>query len=265
MGKLYTIHEVAQTLGISADTIRLYEKEGLLEPIRNENNNYRYYDAVLIQRLMGICHYRRLGMSVADTKSVFGAESFDSVLEQINELIEKSEREYENLGAKLEKQRFIRDHIRLLSSNLNKYSIRDTNKQYIINNTSLEDITWPYIQSIISAPYFSYGHLSYLIQFDKKYEKHSTLVEFTVPETMAALFPDFIIENVTDIDDKYKAIYTVIISNKHDIDTYDFSQIFEYAQNNNYELTGKIRVIYSFSLSNGHSCTDFFEIFAEIR
>ncbi len=34
--KRYSIHSVAELLGISADAIRLYEKEGLVKPLRDE-------------------------------------------------------------------------------------------------------------------------------------------------------------------------------------------------------------------------------------
>ena len=45
--KRYSIHSVAELLGISADAIRLYEKEGLVSPMRDESNGYRYYDATI--------------------------------------------------------------------------------------------------------------------------------------------------------------------------------------------------------------------------
>lgn len=34
--KRYSIHSVAELLGVSADAIRLYEKEGLVKPLRDE-------------------------------------------------------------------------------------------------------------------------------------------------------------------------------------------------------------------------------------
>lgn len=56
----YTIHDVAALLGISADAIRLYEKEGLVEPERNPQNGYRYYGFDQIHKIMGISLYRQL-------------------------------------------------------------------------------------------------------------------------------------------------------------------------------------------------------------
>ena len=56
----YTIHDVAALLGISADAIRLYEKEDLVTPKRNPQNSYRYYGFEEIHRIMAISLYRNL-------------------------------------------------------------------------------------------------------------------------------------------------------------------------------------------------------------
>ena len=52
--KRYSIHSVAELLGISSDAIRLYEKEGLVSPMRDESNGHRYYGNEQIHRIMGI-------------------------------------------------------------------------------------------------------------------------------------------------------------------------------------------------------------------
>lgn len=61
----HTIHEVATLLNISTDTIRLYEKEGLVCPLRDPSNGYRYYNAEQIHRIMGIYLYRQLNVSIS--------------------------------------------------------------------------------------------------------------------------------------------------------------------------------------------------------
>ncbi|MGE7826887.1 MerR family transcriptional regulator [Paenibacillus sp. NPDC093718] len=42
MEKLYSIQEVSQLLGISKDTLRYYDRIGIVSPSR-ENNRYRRY------------------------------------------------------------------------------------------------------------------------------------------------------------------------------------------------------------------------------
>lgn len=44
---MYTISDVAQLLGITAHTLRYYEKEGIIAPIRNANGDRVYNDSNL--------------------------------------------------------------------------------------------------------------------------------------------------------------------------------------------------------------------------
>ena len=46
----YTIGEIAELYHIGTDSIRYYERKGLLEPVRGENG-YRYYSAQSIWRM----------------------------------------------------------------------------------------------------------------------------------------------------------------------------------------------------------------------
>lgn len=75
----YTIHEVAALLNISTDAIRLYEKEGLVTPTRNPENGYRYYNTEQIHRIMGICLYRRLHVSIAEIKRLAEVSTLEDI------------------------------------------------------------------------------------------------------------------------------------------------------------------------------------------
>ena len=60
------IRELGQTVGVDVQTIRYYEKCGLLpEPARTDNG-YRAYGHAHVQRLAFIRHCRSLDMSLAD-------------------------------------------------------------------------------------------------------------------------------------------------------------------------------------------------------
>ena len=41
--KYYTIHEVSKILGVSAQTLRNWDKSGKLKPNHKSPNGYRYY------------------------------------------------------------------------------------------------------------------------------------------------------------------------------------------------------------------------------
>ena len=62
------IKALGQATGVDVETIRFYEKAGLLqEPVRS-SNGYRDYDAVHLERLSFIRHCRALDMPLSDVK-----------------------------------------------------------------------------------------------------------------------------------------------------------------------------------------------------
>ena len=57
-----TIKEVEEQTGLARSNIRFYEKEGLIEPLRNENNGYRDYTEKNIEDIKKIAYLRTLGV-----------------------------------------------------------------------------------------------------------------------------------------------------------------------------------------------------------
>jgi Cd(II)/Pb(II)-responsive transcriptional regulator len=60
------IGELAVSAGVETDTIRYYEKAGLLPPPPRAANGYRAYGAMHLERLAFIRHCRALDMPLAD-------------------------------------------------------------------------------------------------------------------------------------------------------------------------------------------------------
>lgn len=76
-----TIKEVEKLLEIPRATVRFYEKEGLIDPSREENG-YRDYSKEDVEKLRKIIILRKIGMSVEDVSDVFdGAKSMSEALE----------------------------------------------------------------------------------------------------------------------------------------------------------------------------------------
>lgn len=62
------IGEIAKLSALSVDTIRFYEKRGLLDPqlVRRNQNNYRDYSEACLERLMLIKQAKRLGFTLTE-------------------------------------------------------------------------------------------------------------------------------------------------------------------------------------------------------
>ena len=94
-----TIKEVEKKLNISRANIRFYEKEGLLEPKRNENE-YRNYSDDDIKRLEKILLFRKCNISIENIRLIFsGIKSVDEVFKEQITIIENEVKQLK--GAKI--------------------------------------------------------------------------------------------------------------------------------------------------------------------
>lgn len=65
----WTIKQITEVTGLSADTLRYYEKEGMISPKRHENG-YRYYDERDIMLLKNIVVMKYAHFTIAEMKSM---------------------------------------------------------------------------------------------------------------------------------------------------------------------------------------------------
>lgn len=64
------VSELADRAGVSADTVRYYEKEGLLREPDRTQSGYRQYDDAAIERLHFIRGAQTLGLRLGDIKEL---------------------------------------------------------------------------------------------------------------------------------------------------------------------------------------------------
>ena len=68
---MYTIGEVEKITGISRDRLRNYEKNGILNPGKGEENNYRKYSEKDILDVMGVEYFRMMDLSIKEISSIY--------------------------------------------------------------------------------------------------------------------------------------------------------------------------------------------------
>lgn len=66
----YLIGELSKKTGLSTDSIRFYEKKGLLNPPLRGANNYRYYSKETLKRLLFIQRCRALDLSLKEIETL---------------------------------------------------------------------------------------------------------------------------------------------------------------------------------------------------
>lgn len=68
--RTFTIGQVAREAGVSVETVRFYEREGLLEEPERQQSGYRQFPSEAIDRLRFIKQAQRLGFTLRDVREL---------------------------------------------------------------------------------------------------------------------------------------------------------------------------------------------------
>ena len=73
----YTVKALAKLAGVTPRTLRWYDREGLLKPLRITEAGYRIYGPKQVDRLQLILFYRALGLELSAIRSMLDDPRFD--------------------------------------------------------------------------------------------------------------------------------------------------------------------------------------------
>ncbi len=116
----YLVSEVAKFFEVSKDTIRYYDKVGIIKPDKNSETQYRYYSREDLISFSYVFLLKELGLSLKDIGTLLNHNSLDVSMSILN----KRKEEIENTIKKL---------------NMIKDMIDDYNKLNIYTRNSLND------------------------------------------------------------------------------------------------------------------------------
>lgn len=89
---LYKSGTVSKILGISKETLRYYEKKGIVVPVYDKNSGYRYYNSIQVNNLMLCKMYRQIGFNSEQIVELLGSETIAQKIlffRQQKEVLEK--------------------------------------------------------------------------------------------------------------------------------------------------------------------------------
>jgi len=75
---MLTIGKIAEQALVTTDTIRFYEREGLIRPARKSESGYRLYTEEAVRRLGFIKHAQECGFSLAEIRELLELRSDDA-------------------------------------------------------------------------------------------------------------------------------------------------------------------------------------------
>lgn len=112
----YSTKQICQIFNITRETLRHYERIGLLNPYVNPANGYREYSYWDVSTLVDIIKYRSLGFTLSDTKDAIFEMDFPKIVSMLEEhteyyaklihqyqlLLEKAKRDFPYLREAME-------------------------------------------------------------------------------------------------------------------------------------------------------------------
>lgn len=122
--KVYHSGDLYSSLGLTRETVRHYEKMGLLKPRQNNENNYREFDTYDFTRLLVIDFYKKRGLTLGEIRQILDGlplPKIYNILERKKAEIENRIRE-EQLALKMLQE--TSDFHALFQSSLHQFSIR---------------------------------------------------------------------------------------------------------------------------------------------
>lgn len=80
----YKIGEVARILGVSPDLLRYYEKKGIVKPVKDPDNDYRYYEPWDVNFLMDCIWYKSFHFGIDQVAEIITHSTADEVADVLD-------------------------------------------------------------------------------------------------------------------------------------------------------------------------------------
>lgn len=90
---LYRIGDIAKLLGISQEALRKFERRGMIQPIKDDENGYRYYHTLDITSLIRCRAYHQYGFSMNEIADLMNTKDISYIVEKYQEREDALERE----------------------------------------------------------------------------------------------------------------------------------------------------------------------------
>lgn len=271
----FSIGQVSKLFEISKDTLRHYDKIGILKPEVNKDNGYRYYYEEDLEKLGLILETKYLGISLSEIKETIESES----LIQYKNLVEKQEESVKKQIEELKiKQQRLREARKILDNIINFKNEYDFSKLDIYEEAmNLHGITF---KNIFGGSFYKEFllELEEGLGFDEEeyYYIHEVLENGTLKENQNDIYikenqnnkdliKKYIVENNLEVSKRYlsgKVVSTYFYGNEEEMKKYIVS-LNKYFNENE---CVNVYIMYDFSLPKQSNKDEYFvKIILEIK
>src|SRR5690606_17648004 len=114
---VYLISEIAKKTALSTDSIRFYEKKGLIQPNFRASNRYRYYGEEALKRLLFIKRCRALDMSLKEFDALIKLEQ--NPLQECGAVNQLIDQHLEDISRKIKELQLFQQQLSTLRQSCN--------------------------------------------------------------------------------------------------------------------------------------------------
>jgi len=161
MKEFYTIGEVAKIYNVSTDTLRFYDKIGLLSPWHKGDNGYRYYSKAQFEIISTIMLLRNMGTPVKNLRDALYSSSHDKIDAELERYSRSVDEEIARLQSLKREAEILRENIKFLPKGATESEV--TNPEI----TTLPDM-WMFSKQFGSEDELDIEQILYVNQLAKR-------------------------------------------------------------------------------------------------
>jgi DNA-binding transcriptional MerR regulator len=252
---IYRTSDIYKNLGLTREILRYYEEIGLINPKRNQDNQYREFDFFDISHLMAIDFYKKRGFRPLEIKELMKASKPEDYFVAMKQQIETIERNIQSLQDILSRlkatQKFCTYNVKHISEfmikNLPLYSVQESmdavssfreyqDKVLTYLHLENEDILSNMVRTIaFDETGYKGSEMCIVKSATKKSEKHTAFLE------------------------DGKCLYTTIAADNDDNSIMDkmFSLAYKWAAEHKEAFRGVVYIFIRFIMLNDHKRNEF--------
>ena len=161
MSTIFTIGEIAKLFNISTQTLRLYDRIGLLKPsLINEETGYRYYSIDQFIKLECIKRCKVMGFSLDEIKELIGKDT------SIEAMLDLTEKQKVSIRQKIEELQLMEEKLNILENKINDTMKIGFNKMSIVENK--ERIFVKYKENLITEDELEMASREVVMDIEKR-------------------------------------------------------------------------------------------------
>lgn len=277
MKKRYLIGEVCKLFNTTRDTLRYYENKGLVNPSKDEENGYRYYDVEDLNSLTDIFSFKKLKLPLDNIKKAVKNSTPEDILDIINQKEKHLQEEMSKIKELQKTLHFMKSNVESCINNLNKLEVRQAVDNFlfieIADNSNFDDFI-DIIEGMIDIlegkdainNILDYINFTFLIEDNNltHCDIYKSIKWGVTLKKSYSFLQDAVIHNKIKLIPQNKYLYTVIILDDEKYEDW-LQQIKNIIEENNIKVVGSILGRMLLTEYHGDEAVDYYEVFIPVE